>query len=101
MATYPDDATYDTVAMSDRKADRGVSYSATIPASSEFVSQAGYRKQRLVSRRKKRNYTISYTNISGKYKKAIENFYDTVNGTVDNFTFDLTHVNRLCTCYSS
>lgn len=61
---------------------------------SKWSSQAGYEKRRLLSRRAKRSYQISYTNISGVERQAIENFYAARSGEYDTFTFDLTHINQ-------
>lgn len=59
----------------------------------KWSTQAGYEKRRLLSRRPKRNFQLTYTNISGIEKEAIQNFYRARNGEYDTFTFDLTHIN--------
>ena len=59
-----------------------------------FESQVGYEKRRLVSRRKKTNWTLTYTNISGTIKDALETFYDARGGETSAFFFDLTHINE-------
>ena len=78
--------------MADRKPDKGFSSEEAFQ-SSIFVSQAGYEKRRLQSRRSKRNYTLQYSNISGIEKTAIEEFYRARSGDFESFTFDLSHLN--------
>jgi len=98
MVTYPDDATgqFDTAGFSsmiDRKPDRGYTenrqHSTVI-----FVSEAGYEKRRLRTRRPIRDYNLSYTKISGLEKSAIENFYFARSGEYESFTLDLAHINE-------
>jgi hypothetical protein len=98
MANYPLDAvgifTTDSFStMADRKPDNGYSveraYSTII-----FESEAGYEKRRLRSRRAKRSYDLTYTNITGLEKTAIEQFYNQRGGEHESFTFDLSHVNE-------
>ena len=60
---------------------------------STFTSQAGYEKRRLKSRRSKRSYDLTYSNISGIERTAIENFYRARSGGFESFTFDLSHLN--------
>ena len=92
--------TYDRfTSMADRKPDRGFSTSTEFDVVN-FVSQAGYEKRRLRSRRSKRNFDLTYTNISGVEKNAIEQFYRARNGSYETFTFDLTHINELGTIQS-
>ena len=98
MATYPTDAssipftTSSFTSMADRKPDTGYSieraYNTVI-----FESEVGYEKRRLRSRRPKRNIALTYTNITGLAKLAIENFYNDRSGEFESFTFDLSHVN--------
>ena len=78
--------------MADRKPDTGFSTQETF-ASSVFTSQAGYEKRRLKTRRSKRNYSLTYSNISGIEKTAIEEFYRARSGDFESFTFDLSHLN--------
>ena len=78
--------------MVDRKPDTGFSTQETF-ASSIFTSQAGYEKRRLKTRRSKRNYSLTYSNISGIEKTAIEEFYRARSGDFESFTFDLSHLN--------
>ena len=78
--------------MADRKPDTGFQTQETF-ASSIFTSQAGYEKRRLKTRRSKRNYTLTYSNISGIEKTAIEHFYRQRSGDFESFTFDLSHLN--------
>ena len=78
--------------MADRKPDTGFSTQEQF-AASIFTSQAGYEKRRLKSRRSKRNYTLTYSNISGIEKTAIEEFYRARSGDFESFTFDLSHLN--------
>lgn len=80
--------------MTDRKPDRsGISYEENYNYSIA-ESQAGYEKRRLVSRRPKRKYSISYTNITGIVKSAIEEFYRARSGGFQSFLFELTHINE-------
>lgn len=80
--------------MADRKPDRsGISYEENYNYSIA-ESQAGYEKRRLVSRRPKRKYSISYTNITGIVKSAIEEFYRARSGGFQAFLFELTHINE-------
>jgi hypothetical protein len=58
-----------------------------------FESEAGYEKRRLRSRRPKRSINLSYTNVTGLQKTAIENFYAARGGEYDSFNFDLSHLN--------
>lgn len=60
---------------------------------SKYSTQVGYEKRRLMSRRQKRSYQLTYTNVSGVEKEAIENFYRARSGEYETFTFDLTHIN--------
>ena len=60
---------------------------------SKYATQVGYEKRRLMSRRQKRSYQLTYTNVSGVEKEAVENFYRARSGEYENFTFDLTHIN--------
>tara|TARA_A100001201_G_scaffold74178_1_gene67425 strand:+ start:450 stop:2069 length:1620 start_codon:yes stop_codon:yes gene_type:complete len=78
--------------MADRKPDKGFSSEEAFQ-SAIFLSQAGYEKRRLQSRRSKRNYTLQYSNISGIEKTAIEEFYRARSGDFESFTFDLSHIN--------
>ena len=78
--------------MADRKPDTGFSTEEAFQ-SAVFLSQAGYEKRRLQSRRSKRNFTLQYSNISGIEKTAIEQFYRERSGDFESFTFDLSHLN--------
>ena len=78
--------------MSDRKPDTGFQTQESFQ-SAIFTSQAGYEKRRLKSRRSKRNYTLTYSNISGIERTAIEEFYRARSGDFESFTFDLSHLN--------
>jgi len=60
---------------------------------SKYSTQVGYEKRRLMSRRQKRSYQLTYTNVSGVEKEAVENFYRARSGEYETFTFDLTHIN--------
>lgn len=79
--------------MADRKPDKGFSSTRKFDTI-KFESQAGYEKRRLRSRRSKRSYDLSYTNVTGVEKTAIENFYNARSGEFEAFTFDLTHINE-------
>ena len=59
-----------------------------------FESEAGYEKRRLRSRRSKRSYQLTYTNLNGLEKLAVENFYNARSGEYEAFNFDLSHVNE-------
>ena len=79
--------------MADRKPDTGFS-TEEVFQSAVFLSQAGYEKRRLQSRRSKRNFTLQYSNISGIEKTAIEQFYRERSGVFESFTFDLSHLSE-------
>ena len=79
--------------MADRKPDKGFTAERSFD-SIKFISQAGYEKRRLRSRRSKRNYNLQYTNITGVEKTAIENFYNARSREFEAFTFDLSHLNE-------
>lgn len=96
MALYPSEAyglfSTDTFSsMEDKKPDRHYDsqseYNVII-----FESESGYERRRLRSRRPKRSYSLSYTNIDGLMKSAIENFYKARSGNFESFTLDLTHL---------
>jgi hypothetical protein len=78
--------------MTDRKPDRGFSTDKQFDTLT-FESQAGYETRRLRSRRPRRNYNLTYTNISGVHKIAIDNFYNARSGDYESFVFDLSHIN--------
>ena len=82
--------------MADRKPDKGFSSQRKFDTIT-FESQAGYEKRRLRSRRAKRSYNLTYTNVTGIEKTAIENFYNARSGEFQSFTFDLTHLNDIGT----
>lgn len=79
--------------MSDRRPDKGISSTRTFDVNT-FASQAGYEKRRLRSRRSKRDYSLTYTAITGVEKTAIENFYTARSGEFESFSFDLSHINE-------
>lgn len=79
--------------MADHKPDRGYQVERTYN-SVIFESEAGYEKRRLRSRRAKRSIDLTYTNVTGLVKGAIENFYNKVSGEYEAFTFDLSHINE-------
>ena len=79
--------------MADRKPDRGITSERAFDAI-KFESQSGYEKRRLRSRRAKRKYNISYTNVTGIEKTAIEDFYTARSGEFQAFSFDLSHINE-------
>jgi hypothetical protein len=97
MASFPSQATYSLngteYSMSDKRPDRGFGTTTQLPVST-FTSQAGYEARRLLSRRSKRTFTLSYTNLSGPYKAAIENFYNARGGTWESFEFDLSYAGQ-------
>lgn len=98
MFIYPSDAssvpftTATFTSMADHKPDSGYqidrAYSSII-----FESESGYEKRRLRSRRAKRTINLTYTNVTGLEKLAIENFYNARSGEFEAFRFDLAHVN--------
>lgn len=79
--------------MSDRKPDRGYTFDKQFDTLT-FESQAGYETRRLRSRRPRRNYNLTYTNISGIQKIAIDNFYNARSGDFESFIFDLSHISE-------
>jgi len=103
MATYPDDAIPNTTtatfsSMIDRKPDRGYSYDRGYDVII-FNSEAGYERRSLRSRRPKRRYSLSYTNVSGLVRQAVENFYVARSGSFESFVLDLSHVGDTGTIY--
>lgn len=98
MANYPADAiglftTDGFSSMSDTSPDTNFKtnrqYSTIL-----FQSEAGYEKRRLRSRRAVRSYDLSYTNIDGLQKDAIERFYNARSGEYESFNLDLTHLSE-------
>lgn len=78
--------------MRDRKPNNGFMVQNQFNVS-KYSTQVGYEKRRLMSRRQRRTYQLTYTNVSGVEKEAVENFYRARNGEYETFTFDLTHIN--------
>lgn len=97
MATYPSDATslFTTntfSSMSDRRPD--VESGSTREFNViKFESEGGYERRRLRHRRATRTYSLTYTNITGLEKYAIENFYNQQGGEYLSFDFNLDHIN--------
>ena len=96
MNIYPEDAVGNfTVigftSMTDRRPDKNYSTQKAY-SSIEFTSQAGYSKRRLRTRRPTRDYSLTYTNVNGLQKQAIENFYTARSGEFESFRLDLSHV---------
>jgi len=95
MASFPSDATYvlngTTYTMNSRKPDKGFSIDQSFNTSI-FTSQIGYEKRRKVSRRSIRKFAISYTNLHGAFKTALENFYRNRGGSSEAFEFNLSYV---------
>jgi len=98
MAIYPTDAVGNYAggsftSMASRKPDKGygtsIEYSTVV-----FESESGYEKRRLRSRRPKRTYDLTYTNVTGVERSAIESFFRAQSGSFETFTFDLTHINE-------
>ena len=79
--------------MADRKPDTGHQIDRAFDTVI-FESQAGYEKRRLRSRRSKRTFELTYTNLHGIAKKAIDDFYVARSGNFESFTFDLAHINE-------
>jgi hypothetical protein len=97
MASYPSEATYavgpTTYSMSNRKPDRGYQITQQFNTAM-FTSQIGYERRRQVSRRPKRQFALTYTNVTGAYKQAIENFFIARSGDYESFEFDLAYVGQ-------
>lgn len=98
MNSYPTGATgpftiSSFTSMADHKPDKGYKTQRTYN-SVIFESEAGYEKRRLRSRRAKRTIDLTYTNVNGLVKSAIEGFYNNVSGEYEAFTFDLSHINE-------
>ena len=95
MARVPSEATYSegptTYTMSNKRPDRNFSINETFN-NATFTSQNGYQRTRAISRRSKRQFQVKYTNISGAYKQALENFYRARGGDYDSFEFDLSYI---------
>lgn len=95
MASFPSQATYvlgpTTYTMSDRRPDRNFVINEVFN-NATFTSQVGYQRTRAISRRSKRQIQLKYTNISGAYKQALENFYRARGGDFDSFDLDLAYV---------
>jgi hypothetical protein len=97
--TYPSGAnqvpftTSSFSSMTDHKPDTGYSIDRTY-SSIIFESEAGYEKRRLRSRRPKRGINLTYTNVTGLERTAIENFYNARSGEYESFNFDLSHINE-------
>lgn len=95
--TYPTNATYledaITYSIANRKPDRGYSEDRIFDMAF-FESQAGYESRRLRSRRAKRRYAITYTNINGYYMNAIRDFYNARFGNFEAFYLDLSYLNQ-------
>ncbi len=97
MASYPSGAIYisgsTTYSMSNRKPDRGYQITQQFNTA-VFTSQIGYERRRQISRRPKRQLSVTYSNINGGYKQAIENFFRDRGGDFDSFDFDLSYVGQ-------
>jgi hypothetical protein len=98
MQTYPSSAigaftTSAFTSMADHKPDSGFQVDKNFSVIT-FESEAGYEKRRLRSRRGKRSYQLTYTNLNGLEKFAVEAFYDARNGEFEAFILDLSHVNE-------
>ncbi len=76
-----------------RKVDKGFSTNRE-SAVRRIAFIAGYEKRRLITRRMKRIWNFSYTNITGIEKEAIEAFYLARSGDFESFSFDLSHLNE-------
>lgn len=98
MSTYPNDAvgnftTSNFTSMVNRKPDKGFAEDLQF-STIVFESEAGYEKRRLKSRRGKRSFSFTYTNITGLAKQAIQNFYKERSGSFESFIFDLDHIGQ-------
>ena len=101
MATYPNDADslFTTVGfsdMSDRRpdTDSGITKEFAVV---KFESEGGYERRRLRHRRAVRIYDLTYTNVTGLEKYAIESFYNSMGGEYQSFDFDLDHISDVGT----
>lgn len=92
VAYYPTDAAGLT-----KKPDRGLTYNRDFDTV-KFTSQAGYTKTRMRSRRVKREFDLTYTNINEANTFAITDFYDARLGDFESFIFELTHLNQTGNC---
>lgn len=97
MASFPSEVIYNFMgteySLSNRKPDTGYTTQKDFEVST-FTSQAGYESRRLLSRRSKRTFRLSYKNLRGPYKTAIENFYNARGGTWESFEFDLSYAGQ-------
>jgi hypothetical protein len=95
MASFPTDATYVsgevTYSMTSKKPDRGFTLENSFNTAI-FTSQIGYEKRRQISRRSKRKISLTYTNINGGYKTALENFFKNRGGDAEAFEFNLSYL---------
>lgn len=95
---YPDDATslFTTSGfsnMSDRRPDTDISTNKEFNVI-KFESEGGYEKRRLRHRRAVRSYDLTYTNVTGLERYAIEQFYNTHGGEYLSFDFNLDHISE-------
>ena len=79
--------------MADRRPDKGFSYMSEFSVK-RIESISGFERTRLLSRRPKRSWDLSYTNITGVEKEAVQSFYNSRSGSYDSFIFDLDHINE-------
>ena len=79
--------------MADRRPDKGYGEERQFQVLS-FEAESGYEKRRLRTRKVKRQYSLTYTNVSGLEKNAIRDFYDARFGNFEAFSFDLDHLNQ-------
>lgn len=95
MAQFPNDATViingTSYQMKNRRPDKGLQSSLQY-STNIFTSQSGHEKRSAKSRRSKRTFSLSYTNITGAYKIALENFFRDRLGETESFEFDLTYI---------
>ncbi len=75
----------------EKKPDKGFSVSKDFTFS-QFESQVGYKKTRLISRKPNRTWNFKYTNVNGLQKDAIETFQDSRFGGFETFELDLSHL---------
>lgn len=79
--------------MADRRPDRGFTTDREYSVVA-FESQSGYEKRRLMSRRPKRTFSLTYTNVSGLEKDAIQRFFNSRSGNFESFSLNLDHLNE-------
>ena len=95
MVIYPINATATingtAYSMTNRRPDKGLPYTNDF-IGNIFTSQSGHEVRSSRSRRSKRKFNVTYTNLNGGFKTAIENFFRDRQGEYESFEFDLLHI---------